>query len=296
MHNFLADLAALSLGGAGAIALAALLRQLTQTRYAARWRCWVWLALCIRLIIPFPLGNVIPVHPILIEVPENIVISTPQTLPEPAPVQPTAGPETEMIQPEASLPDQIVPPNLTRPEIRLYDALGMLWSIGAASVLLWAAAAHLRFCAFLRRWGRPVEDPELLDLYADLTHTMEIPEPPKLRICAGLAAPMLAGIFHHTILLPETPMDRQSLRHTLLHELSHFRRKDIRLKTLALAVCALHWFNPMVWYLNRMIAQDTELACDEALLQFLPKEEYGAYCRTILNSVQQIQQKKGARQ
>ena len=296
MDNFLGNLAALSLGGAAAVAFGALLRQLTQTRYAAKWRCWVWLALCVRLLFPVPLGNMLPFQPIFLDVPENIVITAPETVPESAPAPSAAVPEREPLRQEATLPEPGKTSEAAHPNIRLYDVLAVLWAVGAAAVLLWAAAAHLRFCTFLRRWSRPVEDLELLELYADLTHTMEIPEPPKLRLCAGLAAPMLAGIFHHTILLPETPMDRQSLSHTLLHELSHFRRKDIRLKTLALAVCALHWFNPMVWYLNRMIAQDTELACDEALLQFLPKEEYGAYCRTILNSVQQIQQQKGARQ
>ena len=94
---------------------------------------------------------------------------------------------------------------------------------------------------------------------------------------------------------PFSARDPQSLRYTLLHELSHYRRRDIWLKTVSLAACAVHWFNPMVWYMHHIIAQDTELACDEALLRFLPKEEYSAYCRTILDSVRRIQNRKGVR-
>ncbi len=53
MTDFLFHLGALSLGGGlvGLVLMAAGL--LTRSRYAARWRCWGWLLLCLRLAIPF---------------------------------------------------------------------------------------------------------------------------------------------------------------------------------------------------------------------------------------------------
>lgn len=299
MNEFLTDLAALSVGGAAAIALAALVRRLTKTRYAARWRCWVWLVLCLRLLIPSSLLPSSGPQPISVHVPENVVIVGPMesrpivTVPtrEP-PTAPIDIPDTEPAESEKTPPAPIQPPS---PSIRLYDVLGILWMVGAGAVVLWAIRSHVRFLAYLRRWSKPVTEQALLNQYQQITSQMGLKTPPQLRYCAGLHAPMLAGIFHSTILLLETPMDSQSLRHTLLHELSHFRRKDIWLKTIALLACALHWFNPMLWYLNHMIAQDTELACDEAVLRFLPKEEHSAYCRTIFNSITRIHDKKGAK-
>ena len=54
MTDFLFYLGALSLGGGlvGLILMATGL--LTRSRYAARWRCWGWLLLCLRLAIPLP--------------------------------------------------------------------------------------------------------------------------------------------------------------------------------------------------------------------------------------------------
>lgn len=299
MNKFLADLTALSLGGAAAIILVALVRNLTKTHYAARWRCWVWLILCVRLLIPVSFLDSIQFHSISVKAPENVVIVTQQEsspiVIDPAQELPTLSSdshETESSDSEQPIPAPVPP---TGPVIRLYDILGIVWIAGVVAVLLWVTFTHLRFLSYLRRWSRPVREKSILKQYRELARKIGLQSAPRLRFCAGLHAPMLAGIFRNVILLPETSTDSNSLRHTLLHELSHYRRRDIWLKSIALLACAIHWFNPLVWYMHHMISQDTELACDEALLRFLPREEYKAYCRTILNSVSQIHDKKGER-
>ena len=301
MGNFLAALMALSLGGAAAIVLGALLRQMTKTKYGARWRCWIWLILCIRLLLPMdPLLDLGP-KPVLLPILQDAVLVEPvPELPESPATEASVPSETSEVRNPPSViphPDREAPslPHI-RPAIRLSDVLGLIWLTGVFITGLWAAASHLRFLRYLRRWSRPVTDAAILTQYQEILLLMDLSSAPQLRLCPGLPAPMLAGIFRQTILLPEAPMDATCLRHTLLHELTHFRRKDIRLKTVALLVCCIHWFNPAVWGLNHMIAQDTELACDEALLRFLPKEEYASYCRTILHSVEGIHSQKGESQ
>ena len=281
MGEFLSNLVALSLGAAIAIALAVLVRRFTLSRYAARWRCWIWLAICLRLLIPFSVWSAIEHSPISITVPQNVILYQPDVMPEQ-----TEFPITPEPVPEA---DERIEPVL--PAVRLYDVLGAIWIAGAATVVVWAAAAHIRFSSYLRRWSQQVTDADILHMYRELAEKMKIRKPPKLRICAGLNAPMLVGIFRSSILLPENAMDSQIIQHTLLHELTHFERNDIGLKTLALLDCAIHWFNPLVWYMSRIIAQDTELACDETLLRFLPSNEYTAYCSTILKSVKRVKKK-----
>ena len=109
--------------------------------------------------------------------------------------------------------------------------------------------------------------------------------------CQGLRVPMLAGLIHPVLLLPEYVPSDDALRYSMLHELTHFRRRDIWLKTLALAACALHWFNPLMWVMVRLVERDTELACDEAALRALPPQEHRAYGQTILDAVARL---KGA--
>ena len=79
MSDFLIHLAALSLGG-GVVALILMLTaRFTHARYAARWRCWVWLVLCLRLAVPLPLLPDRPAQqaPIQLPVVEDRVVLRP---------------------------------------------------------------------------------------------------------------------------------------------------------------------------------------------------------------------------
>ena len=56
-------------------------------------------------------------------------------------------------------------------------------------------------------------------------------------------------------------------RFTLLHELAHVRRLDDYLTTqIASMACALHWYNPLVWFAADQARKLQELACDDAVL------------------------------
>ena len=99
---------------------------------------------------------------------------------------------------------------------------------------------------------------------------------------------MLAGLFRPAILLPQGNVSGEELGFSLLHELTHYRRKDIWLKTLAMWVNALYWFNPLAWYMLRLVERDTELACDEDTLRRLSRSDYSAYGQTILTAVARL--------
>ena len=133
-------------------------------------------------------------------------------------------------------------------------------------MLVWAAVSHLRLLRYLRRWAGPVRDGDTLRLFDRTGDRLHLHARPALRQCRGLRVPMLAGLLSPVLLLPEEPLNPQSLRYSILHELTHFRRRDIWLKTLALWVRAIHWFDPLVWLMAGAIERDTELACDEASL------------------------------
>ena len=54
MSETLLFLGTLSAGGAAAVALLAFFSRSTRSRYGAGWRCWAWLLLSLRLLIPVP--------------------------------------------------------------------------------------------------------------------------------------------------------------------------------------------------------------------------------------------------
>ena len=131
-------------------------------------------------------------------------------------------------------------------------------------------------------------NPATIQLFNELGNQLHLDRSPRLMTCQGLRVPMLAGLIRPVLLLPEYVPSDSALRYSMLHELTHFRRKDIGLKTLALLANALHWFNPLMWYMTRLVERDTELACDEAALRTLPAQEHRAYGQTILDAVAQL--------
>ncbi len=68
----------------------------------------------------------------------------------------------------------------------------------------------------------------------------------------------------------------------LTHEKTHKRRQDSRVKLLAWLVCAIHWFNPLLWLAFILLARDMEMACDEQVLEQLGTEEKKRYSTFLL--------------
>ena len=299
MTDFLFHLGALSLGGGlvGLVLMATGL--LTRSRYAARWRCWGWLLLCLRLAIPLPFSfpNVQVRAPIQLTSPS---LERPSELPftagrpfqdaAPSPVSPTgsSSQQPDSSSPTSSSQDDPDIQTETKPTVYLSQIVTGIWIAGGVGILAWNFAAHMRLKRFLKRWASPVQDFQLLPLYNAIGDALELDRRPRLMTCPGLAAPMLAGLLHPILLLPEQPLAPKELEYALLHELTHYRRRDIWLKALALWVRAVHWFNPLVWLMGRAIEQDTELSCDETVLRRLPQEEHAAYGKTILSAVERL--------
>lgn len=293
MAEFLTNLVSLTLGGTVAVVAMALTARMSRARYAARWRCWLWLLLTLRLLIPVSIS--LPEQteiraPIQITAPNDIVIyeeHEQEPLPVPEPVKPV---EPTVPAPMPSVPTTPTTPSVTEPEkqITLYQIVFAVWAAGAAFVLLWYVVMHWRFLRWLNRWGEPVVNAQTIRLFNELSDQLELNSRPGLMVCTGLRVPILAGVFAPKLLLPEGEMGHNALRYSIIHELTHFKRRDIWLKTLALLVNAVHWFNPFMWYMTRLVERDTELACDEAALKLLPAEEHKAYGTTILDAVERL--------
>lgn len=293
MNHLLLTLGGLTLGGSAAVLLLSLAGRSTRGRYGARWRCWAWGLLCLRLAFPLPL---LPQGesraPIQVDLP-----NPPQAV---QPVTPSASASAEAFAPGAQgEPDQPRQPwsgsgniKYEAPPKKPIQPAGVLlgvWLAGAAALLLWNLRAHLRFLSYLRRWSSPVADSEAIAAFNQLGDRLKLHRRPRLLICQGLKVPMLAGILRPAVLLPQEGVSGETLGLSLLHELTHYRRRDIWLKTLAIWVNALHWFNPFLWYMVRMVERDTELACDEEALRSLPKSDFAAYGQTILDAVARLQ-------
>ena len=81
----------------------------------------------------------------------------------------------------------------------------------------------------------------------------------------AIPTPMTAGFVWPCVLLPVDwrawPEDK--LRAVLAHENAHIARRDSVVALLGRVNCAIFWFHPLAWWLERTIAVTAEHACDE---------------------------------
>ena len=139
----------------------------------------------------------------------------------------------------------------------LYSSLGtvlaVLWGAGAAAFLCWHAFVHWRFC---RR------------MIAASTHSERAGDIEVIETTAA-SGPLAFGIFRRYVAFPRDFAERYDADErelAMLHELGHHQRGDLIANWVALAVLALHWFNPLAWRAFRAFRADQEMANDALVL------------------------------
>lgn len=70
----------------------------------------------------------------------------------------------------------------------------------------------------------------------------------------------------------------------LKHEMQHIRGMDVLWKILASCAWALHWYNPLVWWLQGELEIVCEMACDEAVLRDADEETVQRYMTLIIET------------
>lgn len=77
-------------------------------------------------------------------------------------------------------------------------------------------------------------------------------------------------------------LDDKEIKYVILHQLSHYKRKDILIVWLSKIVEITQFFNPLIRFGLKIMKEDCEEACDEYVLGKLEKNENKAYGNTII--------------
>lgn len=288
MREVLKAAASLSLSGSLVILVLFLLRPLLRERVSKRWQYYIWLVAVLRLLLPLspeasPVGALFQAA----ETPAGDVPAIRASAPYPG--LPAAG---DAAAPSLSAPPEVPAASEPNPEaaaIRPPDpteALALVWLGGALLLLVWKLTSYRSFSGCLGAGCREISDPALLDLLARTGERLGVRRPVELYENPLAASPLLLGLVRPRVVLPSAAVPEEDFRHIVLHELTHYRRRDPVYKWLVqLAVC-LHWYNPLVWLMAREIDRACELACDEAVLRALEPEGRRAYGDTLLRALE----------
>ena len=234
-----------------AIALLAL--AILRTRSAAL-RHWV---LASAIVCGLALPMVQPLVPSW-EVPVRLAAPV-ERAPAPAPALPAATTATGSAAREPGKPFD--PASVTA-------ALGWLWLAGTAffAALLVTGLGRL---VWLASRARPVENAAWQAQLDDLSQRYGLTHPVRLLQSDRPALLVTWGLRSPKILLPvaATAWSAERIRVVLAHELAHVVRNDWLTQIAADVLRALYWFNPLVWLAGRRLREESERACDDAVLE-----------------------------
>ncbi|HKD78115.1 MAG TPA: M56 family metallopeptidase [Candidatus Angelobacter sp.] len=93
--------------------------------------------------------------------------------------------------------------------------------------------------------------------------------PVELLVSKQLEVPTAVGFFKPAIVLPEWLLEgspAEELKFILLHEMEHLRRRDDWTNLAQQVVKAFLFFLPSIWWIERRLSLDREMACDDAVL------------------------------
>lgn len=150
---------------------------------------------------------------------------------------------------------------------RLLWWASLIWAIVVIALFVWQAACYALFSHKVKGTKIFYGKKEKLSVYTS----------------SVVSSPMLMGIRKPQIVLPDREYKKEELAFILEHEFTHYKRKDLWAKLLLALAKTLHWFNPLVIWMERQAIQDMELLCDSRVVKHFSREEKKQYGTALLN-------------
>lgn len=103
----------------------------------------------------------------------------------------------------------------------------------------------------------------------------------KIRLYHVPASAITMGIFH-PIICCNCNENTECLEMILQHECSHIRRLDVLTRQLVVLAQSIHWFNPLVYRLPKLIERVFEICCDSTVVQNIDNDRRKAYATMLI--------------
>ena len=192
-------------------------------------------------------------------------------------------PEAEILVPEA-------PPITEReievsPEmhIKLLDLAAYIWITGIGVFLIIIIMSYAIYLIKRKKNSIVMEKNSVL---TDVKEELKIRRNIRVRMSPEVGSPMLVGVLFPVVYMPCKEIPQDMMRMVFLHELTHYKRKDLLIKWFALFVNSVHWFNPLTYLLCANLSEACEVSCDMEVTKNMNEEEQKLYMKTILALVE----------
>lgn len=283
-----------------------LIKALFKNRFNAVWHYYIWFLLIIRLIIPYAPESSLSIFNLLspasqrIGISQNVsrsidtdillsFINEESAVNKDTIINNNSNIQNESIEKENGEKENSVLSK--KNSIRFnYYMVSIIWLIGAIIMLLYTLIVNTGFLLKINKQPQCKEE-NILRNFDECKSMMNVHIKIPVIYDRSLETPSLFGLIRPKLLIPSeiiNNLSEEEKRYVFLHELAHFKQKDILINWIMMLVQILHWFNPIVWYAFYKMHEDCEIACDAYVLSQLKPVEYKKYGETIINLINTI--------
>jgi len=276
MNNLLITVLSLSVSGSIFIAILLLFKPLYAKRLSKRWQYYVWLIVIMRLLIPFSFE---------VNLTESIFYVIGQVNGSATHIS------SELYTTQiAAIDFQPVEIQTLAPETpsvldMFISYAWLVWIVVALILFVRKLTVYQSFATYIKAGRVELNNIEDLERFGKLVAQSKIKKMVGIYTNSLISSPLLIGFFKPYIVLPTTDISESDFRHTIMHELTHYKRGDMFYKWLVQITICLHWFNPIVYVMGKEINNACEFSCDEAVIKRLDNSGIKEYGNTLLNAL-----------
>ncbi|MCR1974307.1 transcriptional regulator [Clostridium sporogenes] len=160
-----------------------------------------------------------------------------------------------------------------------------IWLVGVFSIALFFSIILWKFKVRISNLEQ-IQDLKIVSLLEECKKKLSINRSIPIYACDDFKAPCIFGVLKPKIYIPKykySTNDYKYLSHIFLHELIHYKRKDLIYNFLGTITILIYWFNPIIWFIVKKMKLQREYACDAYVLEILGKEESIEYGMTLIN-------------
>ncbi len=283
----------LSMSVSGSLLILALLlgKRFVKNKISRQWQYYIWLVVVLRLLLPF--GPEISLMGNTYQAVDQAISQATSLPPQPqSPINapkgdfdPWVGAEQHNETVNSLANDLTTVHPLQDIGALLINHIWLIWLVVSLGLLIRKITIYQGFVQYIKAGLTPVSDIKRLDELSIAAEQSGIKKPIELCVNPLVSSPLLIGFFHPCIVLPSADIPEKDFRYIILHELTHYKRRDMFYKWLVQITVCLHWFNPLVHLMSREITKACEFSCDEAVLAKIGSGSAQDYGKTLLDAM-----------
>ncbi|OAA94437.1 M56 family metallopeptidase [Clostridium coskatii] len=162
-----------------------------------------------------------------------------------------------------------------------------IWYVGFILGMIYMLMSYVTCLKKVSKY-ESIRDKRIIDILKKCKNNMNIKK--NINVVQGIdiKSPAIFGMIAPKILMPLTVikcMNDNDIKNIFLHELSHYKKKDIFVNYVIGITRVIYWFNPIIWYFTNEMKKDMELSCDSIALNYIESEKTKEYGYTMIDLI-----------